>query len=124
MDGTSLMSEKLIQQLHAQGVDPLRVPRFSVLRLRDDVAGGSLLEARLAVAVGPAVAAGSAGFAAGAGELAGLLWRHVAQVASPSLLPRLAELFGLAFLRGVTTFTLPACPRVRSRWPAPCSAGW
>ena len=39
MDGTSLMSEKLVQQLHAQGVDPLRVPRFSVLRLRDDPAG-------------------------------------------------------------------------------------
>ena len=36
LDGTSLMSEKLAQQLHAQGVDPLRVPRFSVLRLRDD----------------------------------------------------------------------------------------
>ena len=35
MDGTSLMSEKLVQQLHAQGVDPLRVPRFSVLRLPD-----------------------------------------------------------------------------------------
>ena len=44
LDGASLMSEKLAQQLHSQGVDPLRVPRFSVLRLRDqDAAGGSLL---------------------------------------------------------------------------------
>ena len=47
LDGTSLMSEKLAQQLHAQGVDPLRVPRFSVLRLRDDAAGGSLLAEQL-----------------------------------------------------------------------------
>ena len=41
------MSEKLAQQLHAQGVDPLRIPRFSVLRLRDDAAGGSLLAEQL-----------------------------------------------------------------------------
>ena len=42
LDGTNLMSEKLIQQLHAQGVDPLRVPRFSVLRLRETDSGASL----------------------------------------------------------------------------------
>ena len=47
LDGTKLMSEKLAQQLHAQGVDPLRIPRFSVLRLRDDAAGGSLLAEQL-----------------------------------------------------------------------------
>ena len=45
LDGTSLVSEKLVQELHAQGVDPLQVPRFSVLRLRDDAAGRSLLGA-------------------------------------------------------------------------------
>ena len=35
-----------------------------------------------------------------------MLWRHVAQVAGPELLPAVAEWFGLAFLRGVTVFTL------------------
>ncbi len=39
LDGTSLISEKLAQQLHARGVDPRRVPRFSVLRLHDDAPG-------------------------------------------------------------------------------------
>lgn len=54
------------------------------------------------------VAAATGVTASGAGDdgLAGLLWRHIAQVAGPSLLPQLVELFGLAFLRGVTTFTL------------------
>jgi hypothetical protein len=116
MDGTSLMSEKLIQQLHAQGVDPLRVPRFSVLRLRDAESGGSLLGARLQHDLGrpgqPAAAApgradspgGSVG--AGQGDLGELLWRHITAVAEPALLPRMVEFFGLAFLRGVTTLTL------------------
>ena len=96
MDGTSLMSEKLMHQLHAQGVDPLRVPRFSVLRLRDEAAGRSLLSARVQGEVAP-----------GAGvSLGELLWEHVARVAGPVLLPRVVEYFGLAFLRGVTVFTL------------------
>lgn len=114
MDGTSLMSEKLIQQLHAQGVDPLRVPRFSVLRLRDEESGGSLLGVQLAGKLGPAgesgsaVLAGAAGQneAGGQGDLADLLWRHITQVVRPDLLERVVECFGLAFLRGVTTFTL------------------
>ena len=72
LDGTSLMPEKLAQQLHAQGVDPLRVPQFSVLRLRDDPAGGSLLarqlqhQAATQAAGDPAVAG-----PAGAGDLRG-----------------------------------------------------
>ena len=98
LDGTSLMSEKLVQQLHANGVDPLRVPRFSVLRLRDDEAGRSLLGEQLA---GGAKVGGS-----GAGELGELLWRHVTAVVEPGLLARVVEFFGLAFLRGVTVFTL------------------
>ena len=98
LDGTSLMSEKLVQQLHANGVDPLRVPRFSVLRLRDDEAGRSLLGEQLA---GGAEVGGS-----GAGELGELLWRHVTAVVEPGLLARVVEFFGLAFLRGVTVFTL------------------
>ncbi len=53
LDGTSLMPEKLVQQLHAQGVDPLKVPRFSVLLL-DEAAGGSPLVVRVAAEVGAA----------------------------------------------------------------------
>jgi Sulfatase-modifying factor enzyme 1 len=114
LDGTNLMSEKLVQQLHAQGVDPLRVPRFSVLRLRDDEAGGSLLGEQLArqvladeaseVAAADGSSAGRE--AAGGVDLADLLWRHVAQVVEPELRPRVVEFFGLAFMRGVTVFAL------------------
>jgi len=111
MDGTSLMSEKLIQQLHAQGVDPLRVPRFSVLRLRDSASGESLLEERLAENLGSSGVA-AAGVRSdsdvvrvvGGGVLAELLWQHVAQVAGPVLLDQVIGFFGLAFLRGATTF--------------------
>ena len=115
MDGTSLMSEKLIQQLHAQGVDPLQVPRFSVLRLRDEESGGSLLGAQLAGTLNPAAGAARPGGVAGTaisggpggpGDLADLLWRHITCVVEPRLLDRVVESFGLAFLRGVTTFTL------------------
>jgi hypothetical protein len=107
LDGTNLMSEKLAQQLHAQGVDPLRVPRFSVLRLRDDTAGGSLLAEQLArrAATAPAIS-GQPGEPATAGDLPGLLWWHVTRVAEPRLLSRMVEYFGLAFLRGVRVFTL------------------
>jgi hypothetical protein len=102
LDGTRLVSEKLVQQLHAHGVDPLRVPRFSVLRLRDDQAGRSLLGTQLARGLrGGGGTTGSA-----AGELAELLWRHMAEVVEPGPLPQVVEFFGLAFLRGVTVFTL------------------
>src|ERR1019366_10412625 len=110
--GPSLMSEKLIQQLHVQGVDPLRVPRFSVLRLRDEESGGSLLGAQLAGELKPAGAASCSG-AGGADSLGGsgdrgdlddLLWRHITQVVGPALLPRVVEFFGLAFPRSMTTF--------------------
>jgi hypothetical protein len=113
LDGTSLMPQKLIQQLHAQGVDPLRVPRFSVLRLRDDPAGGSLLAERLrcqAVSAGAAADTAGGGAdgeqAAKSGDLADLLWWHITQVIEPRLLPRAVGYFGPAFLRGVTVFTL------------------
>jgi Sulfatase-modifying factor enzyme 1/NACHT domain len=132
-DGASLMSEKLMRQLHAHGVDPLRVPRFSVLLLRGDPGAPSPLEARLArdtaltshggppadgragpATGGPAAGQGAAAAAGHGGpagdavqaDLAGLLWRHLAQVAGPDLLPRLASFCGLAFLRGAATFTL------------------
>ena len=114
MDGTSLMSEKLAQGLHAEGVDPLRVPKFLVLRLRDDAGGGSLLGAEVAAELaragepgpGGAGGAGSVGGAGGAGRLDELLWRHITRVVEPGLLGRVVGFFGLAFLRGVTMFTL------------------
>lgn len=96
MDGTSLMSEKLMQQLHAQGVDPLRVPRFAVLRLRDEEAGGSLLSSRIRGEIS----------AENGQDLGGILWEHITGVAGPSLRARVVECFGLAFLRGTSTFTL------------------
>ena len=108
LDGTSLISERLAQQLHARGVDPRRVPRFSVLRLRDDAAGGSLLTGQLRRGAAAAQVTGSAPQGAGAGtsSLADLVWQHITQVAGPGLLPQVTGYFGLAFLRGVTTFTL------------------
>ncbi|HEY4864401.1 MAG TPA: hypothetical protein VIK45_02705, partial [Candidatus Dormibacteraeota bacterium] len=57
----------------------------------------------------PPAEADSAGSLAGPGSLGDLddlLWRHVTQVTEPELLPRVVDFFGLAFLRGVTTFTL------------------
>ena len=104
LDSTSLMSEKLVQQLHTQGVDPLRVPRFSALLLIDEPGGASPLHARLARELGPAKVGGPDSPADRA-DLPGLLWRHIAEVAGPELLPRFLAFFGLAFLRGVTTFT-------------------
>jgi hypothetical protein len=103
LDGASLMSEKLAQQLHAQGVDPLRVPRFSVLRLRDHDATGPLLAGQLRREVGGSAQAGEGETDAG---LADLLWRHITQVVEPGLLPQVVSYFGLAFLRGVTVFPL------------------
>ena len=103
LDGTALMSEKLAQHLHAQGVDPLKIPRFSALRLHgiDSVAGqadASPLEFRLARMLERTA------------PLPDLLWAHITQVvASADLadtLPGLVDHFGGAALEGRTTFTL------------------
>lgn len=107
LDGTSLQSEKLVQQLHAHEVNPQRVPRFSVLRLHDDATGGSPLARQLQDHAASLQAAGSPGSVTLAtSDLSALLWWHITQVAEPSLLPRVIAYFGLAFLRGVTVFTL------------------
>jgi hypothetical protein len=104
MDGTNLISEKLVQQLHAQGVDPLRVPRFSVLRLRDDSDGSSFLAAGLQ-GTGNRAADGDQDRKPD-GSLADLLWQHLAETAGTALLPRMTEYFGLALLRGQSVFSL------------------
>src|SRR6266568_6880537 len=113
LDGTRLMSEKLIQQLHAQGVDPLRVPRFSVLKVRDEEDGRSLLGQQLASQVGRGEGGEPGGVSErarevvrGGEDLAELLWRHIGQVAGAELVPRVVEFFGSAFLRGTTVFGL------------------
>jgi len=80
LDGTGLLSQRLAQQLHARGIDPLRLPRFSVLRLRDDPAAGSFLARQLRHLAPRAAAASPAG-------LADLLWAHLSTVAGPGLLP-------------------------------------
>ncbi len=94
LDGTALVSEKLVQQLHARGVNPLLVPRFSALRLNDLPEGATPLHADLADDRGPK-------------QLPELVWRHLAKVASSASagLPSLASYFGAAFLRGRTVFT-------------------
>ena len=102
LDGTSLVSEKLIQHLHAQGVDPLKVPRFSVLRLGDEASGRSLLEAQL---MGTPNGAGTTSPDSSA-DLATLLWQHITHIVEPAQIRQAVSFFGLAFLRGVTTFTL------------------
>ena len=109
LDGASLMPEKLTQQLHARGVDPRRVPRFSVLRLHDGPAGGSLLTRQLRREAAAAQAAGSApGPApAGAGSLADLLWQHITRVAGPGCCPRWSATSGW-----------------RSCAASPCSPSW
>lgn len=103
LDGSALMSEKLVQHLHAQGVDPLKIPRFSALRLHDierdeGAAGTSPLELRLATTLGKEA------------PLPELLWTHLEQVLAAAglsdQLPRIVEYFGNAALRGQTTFTL------------------
>ncbi|MEV6981834.1 NACHT domain-containing protein [Sphaerisporangium sp. NPDC051017] len=101
LDGTALVSEKLVQQLHAQGVNPLQVPRFSALRLHDAVATASPLEMHLVGEVGHAHHEFS--------HLTELAWTHTAQVTAAArlenMLPSLVAYFGSAFLVGQTMFT-------------------
>ncbi|MEV6862455.1 SUMF1/EgtB/PvdO family nonheme iron enzyme [Streptosporangium subroseum] len=103
LDGTALVSEKPVQQLHAQGVNPLLVPRFSALRLHDVTAAASPLEMRLADDL-------DLDRDRGLPHLAELAWQHLAQVTASagltSTLPSITAYFGSAFLRGRTVFTL------------------
>ncbi|WP_433151916.1 formylglycine-generating enzyme family protein [Actinomadura nitritigenes] len=95
LDGTTLLSERLVQHLYAQGVDPLKVPRFSALRLHED---SSPLEMRLTRTL------------ASEGSLPDLLWTHVERTTDEAgltdLLPRLVSYFGRAEFEDRTIFTL------------------
>lgn len=95
LDGTALLPERLVQHLYAQGVDPLKVPRFSALRLHEDT---SPLEARLTELLGQTA------------PLPDLLWAHVTTTVGAAglaeRLPQLVAFFGQAGLAGRSTFTL------------------
>jgi formylglycine-generating enzyme required for sulfatase activity len=95
LDGTALLSERLVQHLYAQGVDPLKVPRFSALRLREEVLP---LRKRLGGLLGRT------------GSLPELLWTHMEDVMTSAdlgqQLTRIVDFFGRAGLDGRRTFTL------------------
>lgn len=95
LDGTALLSERLIQHLHAEGVDPLSVPQFSALRLRDETVP---LQRQLERLLGREE------------ELPGLLWTQMASTAAQAgllgTLPDLVDYFGRAQLDRRTTFRL------------------
>ncbi|MEU6715022.1 SUMF1/EgtB/PvdO family nonheme iron enzyme [Nonomuraea sp. NPDC046802] len=98
LDGTALVSEKLVQQLHAQGVNPLLVPRFSALRLHDVASGATPLERRLAEAL-------DLGRESDLPRLPELAWQRIVEVTPSKLLPSVISYFGAAFLRGRTVFS-------------------
>lgn len=95
LDGTALLPERLVQNLYAQGVDPLKIPRFSALRLHENL---SPLEVRLTRAL------------AVQEPLVDLLWRYVEHTAQKAgladRLPELIYFFGQAGLEGRRVFTL------------------
>lgn len=95
LDGTTLLSERLAQQLHAHGVDPLSIPRFSALRLHEDTAP---LELQLQDLLGRK------------GSLPDLLWARlttiVAQAGLYGKFQSIVEYFGSAQLERRTNFTL------------------
>ncbi|GGU90042.1 hypothetical protein GCM10010182_00610 [Actinomadura cremea] len=95
LDGTTLLSERLVQHLYAQGVDPLKVPRFSALRLHENT---SPLETRLSRTL------------ASQGSLPELLWTHiqhtVAEADLTDRVPQLVAYFGRAEFEDRTVFTL------------------
>lgn len=98
LDGTALVSEKLVQQLHVQGVNPLLVPRFSALRLHDANGKASPLEIRLAHDL-------DLDNQVDLPHLSELAWQHFVRVTPPELLPSLVSYFGAACLRDRTVFT-------------------
>jgi hypothetical protein len=116
LNHSSLISERLVQQLHAGGVDPLELPRFTVVRLHDlqrrrdrdrRAYAVSPLELHLAEQTGR----GEDGLPAEpAGRLADLTAARIDQVLASrgltDLLPRLETLLGVGFLAGRTLFSL------------------
>ncbi|SQD95031.1 Sulphatase-modifying factor protein [Parafrankia sp. Ea1.12] len=115
LNSSTLISEQLVQHLHANGVDPLELPRFSVVRLDDlevrqdaQVYATSPLELRLAAQTGrtdPGRLDGDP-----VGRLAELVTARVEQVLTDTGLadvhPKLDTYLGAAFLADQSVFSL------------------
>ncbi|TDC21842.1 NACHT domain-containing protein [Streptomyces sp. 8K308] len=97
LDSSSAISEQLVEQMYANGVDPGRVPRFNVLRLTD-ADTRTPLERHLHTTLGR-----DASFAE-------LLSTHIDQVLTDAGLPHLAEALtttgGRAFVENRAVFPL------------------
>jgi predicted ATPase len=113
LNGSTLISERLVQQLHAEGVDPLELPHFSVIRLRDVRAGHgpaaeiSPLEARLADETGRDIASLPA---APERRLAGLVHARIQQILDRhqlgDLWPVLDQVLGRGELANQSVYSL------------------
>ncbi|SNQ48811.1 conserved hypothetical protein [Frankia canadensis] len=114
LNSSSLISERLVQQLHAGGVDPLELPQFSVVRLTDlnlhadeRVYRVSPLELRLAQQTGR-LAGGPSTYVAE--HLTDLIAARVEQVLAAAgltdLRAALDAYLGPAFLADQAVFTL------------------
>ena len=110
LDRSSITSEKLVEQLHAHGVDPLQLPRFSILRVEGvdppDSDGGlrTPLEIRL-LSDGPDVKRDQITSM----NLADLVWARLVHTTAglpPGTLDGMVRFFGAAFVRSQNTFEL------------------
>ncbi|MGW5443381.1 NACHT domain-containing protein [Streptomyces asiaticus] len=112
LDCSSAISEQLVEQMYANGVDPQRVPRFSMLRLTDTPAdrelasdtGAAVLPTPLARRLQNALDI------AGAPTVAELIGTHIdhalADAGLAHLAPALVDTCGRAFLEDRTVFPL------------------
>ncbi|MCD9589679.1 ATP-binding protein, partial [Streptomyces sp. 8ZJF_21] len=112
LDCSSAISEQLVEQMYANGVDPQRVPRFSMLRLTDTPAdrepasdtGAAVLSTPLARRLQNALDI------AGTPTVAELIGTHIdhalADAGLAHLAPALVDTCGRAFLEDRTVFPL------------------
>ncbi|MFD4828763.1 SUMF1/EgtB/PvdO family nonheme iron enzyme [Streptomyces uncialis] len=111
LDHHSALSEQLVEQTYANGVDPARLPKVSVLRLVDGRQTPWDPRARSGASVTPLERRLRSELSAeGSPPLADLLDRHISvtleSAGLPELSARLAEFAGTAFTTNRTTFPL------------------
>jgi len=112
LDCSSAVSEQLVEQVYANGVDPRRVPRFSMLRLTDTPTGSETTsDVDTAFPSTPlARRIQSALDMKGALTFTELIGSHIDHVLAnaglPHLAPTLADACGRAFLEDRTVFPL------------------
>jgi hypothetical protein len=113
LNNSSLVSEQLVQQLHANGVDPLELPRFAVVHLHDSQPSSGRQDIRLTPL--ERHLAGQTGhvetiLGESPDRLEGLVTARVDQILSNTgltdLLPRMEEVLGGGFLVHRKLFTL------------------